>query len=107
MRPGTTCSPCSGWLAGSRPARPTMLGRALTLLAGKWWTMKTAAARSAGNSAISRTRGSTPPAENPMTMMSRPDAVGLADPEPLMVDLLNASGADCPGDDPAPALGNL
>jgi hypothetical protein len=42
-----------------------------------------------------------------MTIMSRPNAVGLADPEPLIVGLLNTSGSDCRGDRAAPALGNL
>jgi hypothetical protein len=71
IRPGRMTSPSTAWVTSSAEARRRMLGSALTLWGGKWWTTNMAPGKSAGSPPTSRRRGSMPPAENPTTAMSR------------------------------------
>jgi hypothetical protein len=70
MRPCSIGSPSLTWLAGSRPCRLKMSGRALVPVDGTWRTTNTAAGRPAGREAARPTSASTPPAEAPTTTMS-------------------------------------
>jgi hypothetical protein len=63
-------SPSLGVAAGSGPALANSCGRTLRADGERCWTTSTAAGRSAGKDAHRRRSASTPPAEEPMTMMS-------------------------------------
>src|SRR5258706_15148757 len=60
-------SPSRGCLASSLPAVVSICGKKLGNAGAKCWTMKTGAAKSAGNLATRRFNVSTPPADEPIT----------------------------------------
>src|ERR1041384_176191 len=71
MCPWRIRSPSSACLAGSVPMRDSILGSRLVAYAGKCTVTNTAAGRSAGRCRTTVETASTPPADAPITMMSR------------------------------------
>src|SRR3954466_8374651 len=64
-------SPSAGWCAGSGPERVKISGRTLRMPGETCQTTKTAAGKPAGSAATMCCSASRPPAEAPMTTMSR------------------------------------
>src|SRR5438128_1653023 len=81
MRPRWRGSPSAPCAAGRRPARLRIWGISPGLSGGTWMTTRRVAGRSAGSPPTISRRASTPPAEVPITTMSRcgtPPPAGLA-----------------------------
>src|SRR5262245_8290234 len=71
MRPWRICSPSTANSAGSSPARLNSSGRTLGASGALWTAMKTAAGSACGIPCTNSSRAGTPPAEAPITTMSR------------------------------------
>src|SRR5438067_164207 len=92
MRPGMMASPSSACAAGSRPARDSTVGSMLLTPGARCQTTNTAAGRSAGRPATSRSSAPMPPAEAPITTMSFvaiPCAMQASRPERSGCDLFH------------------